>query len=64
MATGNICICESCQDAFDTEDVLRHAPGYYEFPWNYAESDDRYCLACWLGVDPEDLSNKESVATA
>ena len=64
MATGNICVCEACGDAFDSEEVLRHAPGYYEFPYNYAEAEDRYCLACWLGIDPTEVEDKRPTAEA
>jgi hypothetical protein len=44
-------LCETCGRPYVVDDA---ASSYMDPPDDYRRGYQRYCLACWLGVGPQD----------
>jgi len=48
-------ICRECGQPYKIADFIDSWSHYFKRPYNYRERCETYCLACWLGVGPNDF---------
>lgn len=53
--------CIECGQRYSAEDASEQ---YFAGPWDYDSGYQKYCLACWLGVGPNDLAFNADSGTA
>jgi hypothetical protein len=46
--------CKECGQAYSVDESAETDAGCFPWPWSYDEGCEEYCLACWLGVGPND----------
>ena len=51
-------LCAKCGQQYSIQELRSSSGHYFEAPYNYDRGCDRYCLACWLEVDPMDIEGK------
>jgi len=59
--------CQECGVAYSLEEAYQHSAVHFDPPDHYDAGCDRYCLACWLGVGPNDFPpdpDQEALETA
>ena len=49
-------ICSAYGLEYSAEETLMSSPGFWESPYNYSQAAARCCLACSLGVGPNDIA--------
>ena len=47
-------MCEKCGDEYQIEETKDHGAQYFKAPYDYEQGCQTICLACWLGVGPND----------
>ncbi len=47
-------ICKGCGGEYSCKDECGKSGFYLDPPWDYSSGSEEYCLACWLGVGPND----------
>lgn len=46
--------CRECQQTYTIEEAVENNPEYFPAPYDYERGCTQHCLACWLGVGPND----------
>jgi len=52
---GQLKQCVECARMYDEEAYWQSNASYFDPPIDYSRGAERYCLACWLGVGPNDF---------
>lgn len=47
--------CEECGEEYSPRETAQDDSHYFDPPYRYDQVCARYCLACWLGVGPNDI---------
>jgi hypothetical protein len=58
--------CKECGVTYTIGQFYESCSSYFDPPYRYSDGCDDYCLACWLGVGPNDfppMENGDSSAT-
>jgi hypothetical protein len=59
--------CKGCGVTYTIEEFVQSSAHRFDPPDRYDDGCDRYCLACWLGVGPNDFPpdpEQEALETA
>lgn len=59
--------CMECGVTYSIEEIYQSCAHHFDPPDRYDDGCDRYCLACWLGVGPNDFPpdpEQEALETA
>ena len=51
--------CEDCGERYSINDFLETQAHYFPHPYNYRKGCETHCLACWLGVGPNDFPGED-----
>lgn len=51
--------CKECGTLYSIEETYEHSQIYFDGPENYSSGCSEYCLACWLGVGPNDVEKMD-----
>ena len=51
--------CAECKRRYSVDETAANQPGFWDGPYYYGNGSTRYCLACWLGVGPNDVTNAD-----
>lgn len=51
--------CKECGQDYSPDDYVSQKQ-YWDFPTDYQHGSKEYCLACWLGVGPNDVDGEQS----
>lgn len=51
--------CKECGVSYTIEQFYQSSESYFDPPYRYSDSCEDYCLACWLGVGPNDFPPME-----
>jgi hypothetical protein len=57
MKSGRV--CANCGSLYSAEKLFLSSSQYFRPPYNYADACLTHCLACWLGVGPEQGEGRE-----
>lgn len=49
-------VCRSCEKIYTISDAWQRNESYFDSPYDYQIGCVEYCLECWLGVGPLDIS--------
>jgi hypothetical protein len=51
--------CKKCGILYTIEEFVQSSESNFNLPDRYSEGCHDYCLACWLGVGPNDFPPEE-----
>ena len=51
--------CKECGVTYTIGQFYASCSSYFDPPYRYSDSCEDYCLACWLGVGPNDFPPME-----
>ncbi|MEI7996822.1 MAG: PIN domain-containing protein [Methylococcaceae bacterium] len=60
--TDESLVCHECGDQYSIQEIFEYNSHYFDGPYYYNRGCDKYCLACWLGVGPNDISKLKDTA--
>lgn len=47
-------LCNECHRPYDPAEDRENTPQYFDPPYDYDTGSRDHCLACWLGVGPNE----------
>ena len=54
------CVCIECGRTYSLAQARCDGANYMDAPYHYDQAEKEYCLACFLGLGPQDIAEIEA----